>query len=50
MTAGERRTDGSDKMLFDRKQLVKLIVPLVCEQVIMGTIGIADMLMVASVG
>lgn len=37
-------------MLFDRKQLVKLIVPLVLEQVIMGTIGIADMLMVASVG
>lgn len=37
-------------MLFDRKQLVQLIVPLVLEQVIMGTIGIADMLMVASVG
>lgn len=37
-------------MLFNRKQLAGLIVPLVFEQLIMGTIGIADMLMVASAG
>ena len=37
-------------MMFSRKQLVSLIVPLIVEQVFLGTIGIADMLMVAPVG
>ena len=37
-------------MMFSRKQLVYLIVPLIVEQVFLGTIGIADMLMVAPVG
>lgn len=37
-------------MLFKRKELAGLIVPLILEQLVMGTIGIADMLMVASSG
>lgn len=37
-------------MMFSRKQLVHLIVPLIVEQIFLGTIGIADMLMVAPVG
>ena len=37
-------------VLFTRKDLVRLIVPLIIEQVLAATIGIADTLMVASVG
>ena len=36
--------------MFTRKDLVRLIVPLIIEQVLAATIGIADTLMVASVG
>ena len=37
-------------MLFRKKDLAGLILPLLLEQIIMGTIGMADMLMVASAG
>lgn len=40
--------DGN--MMFSRKSLVHLIAPLIVEQIFLGTIGIADMLMVAPVG
>lgn len=36
--------------LFSKKDLFKLILPLVVEQVLMGLVGIADALMVSSVG
>ncbi len=37
-------------MLFSKRNLAGLILPLMLEQIIMGTIGMADMLMVASAG
>ena len=37
-------------MLFNRKSLINLMVPLILEQIFLGTIGIADMVMVAPVG
>lgn len=37
-------------MLFNRKSLINLIAPLILEQLFIGTIGIADMLMVAPIG
>ena len=37
-------------MLFDRKQLRALLVPLVIEQVLTGLMGVADTLMVSNVG
>ncbi len=37
-------------MMFSRKQLTRLIIPLVIEQVLAVTIGMADTMMVASVG
>ena len=37
-------------MMFTRRKLVNLMVPLIIEQVFLGTIGIVDMLMVAPVG
>lgn len=40
--------DGN--LMFSRKSLVHLIAPLIVEQIFLGTIGIADMLMVAPVG
>lgn len=36
--------------MFDRKKLIALLVPLVIEQVLSATIGIADTIMVAQVG
>lgn len=36
--------------MFSKKDLFKLILPLVVEQVLMGLVGIADALMVSSVG
>ena len=37
-------------VLFDRKRLVRLIVPLIVEQVLAVTVGMADMVMVSGVG
>ena len=37
-------------MMFTRRKLVDLMVPLIIEQLFLGTIGIVDMLMVAPVG
>lgn len=37
-------------MLFDKKDLRKLLVPLIIEQVLTGIMGIADTLMVSAVG
>ena len=34
-------------VLFDRKRLVRLIVPLIVEQVLAVTVGMADMVMVS---
>ncbi len=39
-----------EQMLFPRKALVTLIVPLVAEQFLAITIGACDTLMVASIG
>ena len=37
-------------VLFDRKRLVRLIVPLIVEQVLAVTVGMADMVMVSGAG
>ena len=37
-------------VLFDRKRLVRLIVPLIVEQVLAVTVGMADMVMVSVAG
>ena len=37
-------------MLFSRKDLVRIIIPLMIEQLLAVTIGIIDSMMVASVG
>ena len=37
-------------MLFDSKSLRRLIIPLIIEQLLAATIGIADTIMVASCG
>ncbi len=36
--------------MFDRKKLTALLIPLIIEQVLAATIGIADTIMVAQVG
>lgn len=40
----------TSKPLFTRRQLVALLLPLVAEQALSVTIGLADTLMVSSVG
>ena len=35
-----------ETVIFDRKMLVKLIVPMVIEQLLSVTVGMADMIMV----
>ena len=37
-------------VLFDRKRLVRLIVPLIVEQVLAVTVGMADMVMGSGAG
>lgn len=37
-------------VLFDRKRLVRLIIPLIVEQVLAVTVGMADMVMVSGAG
>lgn len=37
-------------IMFDRKQLIKLIVPMVIEQLLAVTVGMADMIMVSGAG
>lgn len=39
-----------DSLLFTKKDLMRLVVPLVIEQILAATIGIADTVMVAAVG
>ena len=41
---------ANTKPRFDRKALVKLIIPLILEQFLLITVGMADTVMVASVG
>ena len=36
--------------MFTRRDLVRLIIPLIIEQVLAATVGIADTFMVSSVG
>lgn len=40
----------SQKPMFTRDKLIKLIIPLIIEQLLMVTVGIADTIMVASAG
>ena len=37
-------------VLFDRKRMVRLIVPLIVEQVLAVTVGMADMVMISGAG
>ena len=46
----KRKAVKADVAMFDRKSLSKLIFPLVVEQLLAVTIGMADTVMVASVG
>ena len=39
-----------ETVIFDRKMLVKLIVPMVIEQLLSVTVGMADMIMVSGAG
>jgi putative MATE family efflux protein len=39
-----------EKTMFTRKELIKLIIPLIIEQMLIVTIGLADSMMVSSVG
>ena len=48
--AGHACEKGRSSQMFSRKQLAKLILPLVVEQFLAMTIGIADTLMVANCG
>ncbi|MGN0706750.1 MAG: MATE family efflux transporter [Faecalibacterium sp.] len=48
MTASDPRT--ASKPLFTRQQLIALLLPLIAEQALSVTIGLADTLMVSSVG
>lgn len=48
MTASDRLT--ASKSLFTRRQLIALLLPLIAEQALNVTIGLADTLMVSSVG
>ena len=43
-------TTTSSKPLFTRQQLIALLLPLIAEQALSVTIGLADTLMVSSVG
>ena len=43
-------TTTTTKPLFTRKQLIALLLPLIAEQALSVTIGLADTLMVSSVG
>lgn len=36
--------------MFTRKDIIKLIIPLIVEQILLMTIGMADTIMVAGVG
>ena len=40
------RMNKEETVIFDRKMLVKLIVPMVIEQLLSVTVGMADMIMV----
>ena len=39
-----------NQVVWDRRRLLRLIIPLVIEQVLAVTIGMADIVMVSSVG
>lgn len=41
---------AASRVLFDRKSLIKLIVPLIAEQFLLICVGMADTMMVSSVG
>lgn len=47
MTEGIKR---QKKMLFSRKDLTKLLIPLLIEQMLAVAVGMADVVMVAAVG
>ena len=47
MKTGEK---GTDTMIFSDKDLKKLIIPLVLEQTLAITVGMADTMMISSVG
>ena len=51
---GRERGEGEDMekgmVLFDRRRLIRLIVPLVVEQVLAVTVGMADMVMASGAG
>ena len=38
------------KVIFNRKYLIKLVLPLVVEQILAVTVGMADMIMVSGAG
>ncbi len=46
----KKKTDGTNKMLFSRQDLKKLIIPLILEQTLVITVGMADTMMISSVG
>ena len=52
--SGRERGEGEDMekgmVLFDRRRLIRLIVPLVVEQVLAVTVGMADMVMASGAG
>ena len=41
---------GSNQIMFDRSKLLKLIIPVVIEQLLSVTVGMADMIMVSGAG
>ena len=45
-----RRVEMEQKELFSREKLLKLILPLVVEQLLSVTVGMADMIMVSGAG
>lgn len=46
----ETKTDGQSTVMFDRKKLLKLIIPVVIEQSLSVTVGMADSIMVSKAG
>ena len=53
MSSGKRwsknNTEGEERM-FSRNDLIKLMIPLIVEQILAVLVGMADVVMVASVG